>query len=228
MTASTLNCLDGLIHGMELRERIAESMGTYSKADFARAIGVSGSAVTFWLNGDTKSLKAQVAQKMEVITGYRADWIINGRLPKRVSNVEAGPDIRGKLPLISKVQAGNWDEAYDNFQPGDAERWMACSVRHSASSYVLRVTGDSMTAPSGNARSYPNGCYVFVDPELRNPSNGDRVIAKLAGDGEDSVTFKVYKKEDGRQWLQPLNPSHEPIRDEFTILGKVIGKWEDE
>lgn len=56
--------------------------------------------------------------------------------------------------------------------------------------------------------------------------NGERVVARLNGSNE--VTFKVYKNEDGRQWLQPLNPSHEPIREPFSVIGLVIGKWEDE
>ena len=82
-----------------------------------------------------------------------------------------------------------------------------------------------MTAPTGNARTYPEGCLIFVDPERRAPVNGDRIVACLAGSNE--VTFKVFKDEDGRRWLQPLNPSHEPIRQSFKVLGTVIGKWED-
>lgn len=82
-----------------------------------------------------------------------------------------------------------------------------------------------MTAPSGNARTYPEGCFIFVDPERRSPVNGDRIVACLVGSNE--VTFKVFKDEDGRRWLQPLNPSHEPIREPFKVLGTVIGKWED-
>lgn len=82
-----------------------------------------------------------------------------------------------------------------------------------------------MTAPTGNSRTYPEGCIIFVDPEKRSPLNGDRVVACL--DDSNEVTFKVYKNEDGRQWLQPLNPSHEPIRDRFKIVGTVLGKWED-
>lgn len=82
-----------------------------------------------------------------------------------------------------------------------------------------------MTAPTGNARTYPEGCLIFVDPERRSPVNGDRIVACLEGCNE--VTFKVFKDEDGRRWLQPLNPSHEPIRKPFKVLGTVIGKWED-
>lgn len=142
-----------------------------------------------------------------------------------IENTEQGPDLRGKVPLISWVQAGEWCNAADPHLPGQADRWMDCPVNHSSGTFALRVRGDSMTAPSGNSRTYPEGCFIFVDPEKRTPDNGDRVVACLTG--TDEVTFKVYKNEDGRQWLQPLNPSHEPIREKFHILGTVLGKWED-
>ena len=83
-----------------------------------------------------------------------------------------------------------------------------------------------MTAPHGMGRSYPEGCIIFVDPLKKSPVNGARIIAKLSG--TDEVTFKTFKQEDGRTWLQPINTSHEPIRDPFRVLGTVIGKWEDE
>jgi SOS-response transcriptional repressor LexA len=142
------------------------------------------------------------------------------------ANTEPGPDIRGLVPLISWVQAGAWCEAIDPFHPGEAEDWLPCPAAHSSSSFALRVRGDSMTAPHGNTRTYPEGCIIFVDPARKTPVNGERVVACLEHKRE--VTFKVYKNEDGRQWLHPLNPSHEPIRDRFHILGTVIGKWEPE
>lgn len=141
------------------------------------------------------------------------------------SNVSPGPNQIRMLPLISWIRAGKGDVANDYLQPGDAEGWYASPKAMSASSYVLRVRGDSMTAPSGAKRSYPEGSLIYVDPEKRAPNNGDRIIAKL--DGTDEVTFKVYKNEDGRQWLMPLNPQHEPIREEFKVLGTVIGMWVD-
>ena len=145
---------------------------------------------------------------------------------KTLNGLDEGPRVRGLVPLISWVQAGSWCGAVDTFSPGDAETWLPCIAGHSEGAYALRVRGDSMTAPGGNSRTYPQGCVIFIDPLKKAPNNGDRVIAKLCG--TDEVTFKIYKNEDGRQWLQPLNPSHEPIRDEFTVLGTVIGKWEDE
>jgi SOS-response transcriptional repressor LexA len=142
-----------------------------------------------------------------------------------LANVEAGPVLRGQVPLISWVRAGEWCEASEPLARADVERWMDCPVSHSAGTYALRVRGDSMTAPSGAARSYPEGSFIFVDPERRSPVNGERVVACLKDSNE--VTFKVYKNEDGKQWLMPLNPLHEPIREKFHILGTVLGKWED-
>lgn len=145
-------------------------------------------------------------------------------LMSETENVTSVEKKFGVVPLISWVKAGDWMEAADPLQPGDAEKWLPCPVNHGSRAFALRVRGDSMTAPYG--RTYPEGCIIFVDPERRSPINGERIIAKLSG--TDEVTFKVYKEEDGRLWLQPLNPSHLPIREAFKVLGTVIGKWEDE
>jgi len=159
--------------------------------------------------------------------GVRVEWLARGEEPMTHVNVEPAPERKGgDVPLISWVQAGDWNGAADPLQPGDAEAWLTCPRAHSSRTYALRVRGDSMTAPHGNLRTYPEGCIIFVDPERRMPVNGERIVAKLSG--TDEVTFKVYKNEDGRQWLQPLNHTHPPIRDEFRVLGTVIGKWEDE
>ena len=211
---------------MTLAKRIYEAMGEKSPADIARATKRSESAVSQWLDGTTKSLKGETAAMLEMATGYRAAWLISGKGAKTLNGLDEGPRVRGLVPLISWVQAGSWCGAVNTFSPGDAETWLPCIAGHSEGAYALRVRGDSMTAPGGNSRTYPQGCVIFIDPLKKAPNNGDRVIAKLCG--TDEVTFKIYKNEDGRQWLQPLNPSHEPIRDEFTVLGTVIGKWEDE
>jgi transcriptional regulator with XRE-family HTH domain len=74
---------------MPLKDRIAEAIEgadpPRSKADIARACGVTNAAVTHWLNGDTTSLKADTALALEGATGYRALWILTGRGTKKAS-----------------------------------------------------------------------------------------------------------------------------------------------
>ena len=211
---------------MALSDRITEAILGSGKrpAEVARAIGRTPSAISQLMDGTTKSLKAETAERLQLVTGYRSAWLVNGKGPKLAANTEPGPSLYAEVPVISWVKAGSWEGASDPLQPGDAERWLPCPVRHGPSTFALNVRGDSMTATFG--RSYPAGCVIFVDPDLRSPVNGQRIIAKL--DGSDDATFKVFKEEDGRRWLQPLNTSHEPIRDEFRVIGTVIGKWEDE
>src|SRR6218665_911446 len=74
------------------------------------------------------------------------------------SNVEATQGSRGDVPLISGVAASDWCEAGDPYPPGVAEEWLPCPARHSKGTFALRVRGDSMTAPHGNTRTYPEGC----------------------------------------------------------------------
>lgn len=221
---------------MALSDRIRAALANgpgLSQSGLAKACGISRASVNAWVNGKTDSIDGKFLTTAASYLGVSAHWLSIGEGPMRPgagetathANTSPGPDIRGKVPLISWVQAGEWCNAVDPHPPGQADRWMDCPVNHGNSTFALRVRGDSMTAPHGNSRTYPEGCFIFVDPEKRTPVNGDRVVACL--NGTDEVTFKVYKNEDGRQWLQPLNPSHEPIRENFHILGTVLGKWED-
>ncbi|MDH0494118.1 LexA family protein [Comamonas aquatica] len=216
---------------MSLSDRltIAMSRAGITQAELARLCGVKPPSVNGWLSGKSKFLRGENLLQAANALKVNQQWLATGEgpmsNPSSHSNLEPGPNLRGKVPLVSWVQAGAWCEAVYTTHVTEAERWMDCPVAHSSQTFALRVRGDSMTAPSGAARTYPEGCFIFVDPERKNPVNGDRVVACLLDANE--VTFKVYKNEDGRQWLQPLNPTHEPIREPFRVLGTVLGKWED-
>jgi hypothetical protein len=67
---------------LTLADRIKEAFGNRKPAEIARAVKRSKGAVTQWLDGTTKSLKADTADAMETATGYRAAWIISGKGPK--------------------------------------------------------------------------------------------------------------------------------------------------
>ena len=193
----------------------------------ADALNMAPTIVSNWAK---RGVSAKGAASIQAALGISASYILEGTGNEMVrgymiENVAPAPPMRGKVPLISWVKAGEFCKAEDPFLPGDADHWFDCPVFHSENTFALRVRGDSMTAPSGAGRTYPEGCIIFVDPLKRSPNNGDRVIACL--EGSDEVTFKVYKNEDGKQWLMPLNPQHEPIREHFSVLGTILGKWED-
>ena len=78
---------------MTLAERIKEAMGTRTPAELARAAKVTPAAVTQWLDGTTKSLKAEKAALLEAETGYRAGWIVTGRGPKRLTDTGEPTDM---------------------------------------------------------------------------------------------------------------------------------------
>lgn len=159
----------------------------------------------------------------------RSAWVNNliKTVPAPIdANVEDGPDIRGRLPLISWVQAGNWAEVVDNFQVGDAEDWIPCPFNHGANSFVLRVVGESMFDPSG-PKSYSDGEFIAVDPN-REPTNRSMVVVRV--DHDDRATFKQLLLDgEGTMMLRALNPNW-PNRlitmpPGSQIVGVVIGKW---
>lgn len=163
------------------------------------------------------------------------NWESRLRLPERSlvspvavmhsTNVSPGPEGITLVPLISSVQAGEWCEIIDNFQPGDAEDWLPCPERHGPHTFCLKVDGQSMSNP-GSKPSYDEGDVIFVDPD-KAAQSGDRVVVRL--EGQKKATFKQYLEEDGRKLLKALNPDWKPryidINGEATVCGVVIGKW---
>lgn len=78
---------------MELKDRIREAMvgAGLKKLQFAKAIGVSSGAVTQWLDGTTKSLKAVTAARMQQVTGFSSAWIISGKGSKLAIEIQLRP-----------------------------------------------------------------------------------------------------------------------------------------
>jgi SOS-response transcriptional repressor LexA len=155
---------------------VAEFGGVTS---IASAIKRSPSQVSQWLNSspDSRTQKPRTisnasARYIEQQCLLKHGWMdhpIDGSEPKKLAahapaNIEPGPDIRGAVPLISWVQAGDWSSIVDNFAPGDAEEWFPCPVSHGPRTYVLRVRGESMHNPHVRP-SFADGDLIFVDPD---------------------------------------------------------------
>ncbi len=105
---SPLTDLSGLICAMHLKDRIKEALdgAGISAADLARATKSTNAAVTFWLNGATKTLKGEKAAMIELATGYNAQWIISGKGEKKVAT--ATVNITAPSPtLVATGSASN-------------------------------------------------------------------------------------------------------------------------
>lgn len=121
--------------------------------------------------------------------------------------------LRRKVPLISLVAAGNWSESVDNFQPGNADEWIATTIQVKQHTYALRVQGDSMEP------RFPNGAIIIVEPE-DEARNGSYVIVRQNG---SEATFKQLIYDGGQAYLKPLNDRY-PImqmRPDAVICGVV-------
>ncbi len=134
-----------------------------------------------------------------------------------------------EYPLFTSVQAGVFTET-DSFTERDIKDWVSTTKKASNKAFWLEVAGHSMTAPQGSKPSFPEGMLILVDPE-EPVEPGDYCVAGIHSDSE--VTFKRYVREDGKDWLEPLNhnPRYQSIEcDEFCrIIGKVVkSQWPDD
>lgn len=127
-------------------------------------------------------------------------------------NVEDGPELTGRVPLISWVQAGAWQDVIDNLQPGQGER-IATTWPARAHTFALRVRGDSMEP------KFPDGCIIIVEPD-DTAAHGNYVIVRQNG---DEATFKQLISDGGTWLLKPLNPRYPilPMSDDSVIVGVV-------
>lgn len=196
-----------------------------TQVDLATLCNIQPPSVNDWESGKTRSLKGT-----SLIAAARAlrvdpEWITTGHPESAVKNAVAGPAIRGRVPLISWVQAGEWSQVEDPYAAGEAAQWLACPNGHGPRTYCLLVRGQSMLNPAGR-HSYAEGDVIFVDPD-KPAVSGSRVIVRL--DDRQDATFKQLIIEDGRQYLKALNPAWPEsiieVSENATVCGVVIGKW---
>lgn len=156
---------------------------------------------------------------MAHIFGVNEKWLRTGLGDKYInqSNVAAGPDVTGELPLISWVQAGAWSQTEDPYQMGQAERLLPAPAKCSDRSYILRVRGASMEP------EYRDGELIYVDPS-REPKHNDDVVVRL--NNSNDATFKRLQIDGDRKYLIALNKQYPdpiiPLDEEAVICGVVF------
>ena len=133
-------------------------------------------------------------------------------------NISPGSPVIKKIPVISWVRAGEWQDIDDQFHPGDADDWIHTTATSHPNAFALVVRGDSMEP------LFLEGETIIVDPG-REAINGSYVIAK---NGDNEATFKQLVVDGPNVYLRPLNTELYKQWDmtgvEFRIIGVVVAK----
>lgn len=171
----------------ELSTRIKEALTGSGKtqAQIARELGKTPGAVSHWITGETKSLKAETAAALERVTGYSATWIATGRgskmagEPANIAPAEIGARL---IPLLDYVQAGAWTST-QNIDLSEVSEWLTSDIEARGEVFALEIRGESMTP------EFAEGDRVVIDTGIR-AQPGDYVVAQQAG---GKATFKKYR-----------------------------------
>ena len=194
---------------MSIHKRIRErrlAKGLKSHQALAELVGVAWQTVQQWeKDGGTAPNRSRIDKVAEVL-GVTVEWLRTGQGSAEPGNIEPGPTIKSdrEYPLISWVEAGQWTELCDNFQPGSAEEWKPCHKDLGECGYVLRVKGFSMTAGDGASLTFPEGILLYVNPDAE-PLPGKYVIVRRKNSSE--ATFKKLTMVDGEPYLEAINPN---------------------
>jgi SOS-response transcriptional repressor LexA len=186
-----------------LAELIRESFDG-KQARFADAMEFEPSFVSRLLSttSSAKNIGNNLARQIERKGSKPEHWLDVDHTTMREGrasyNVDAGPEIRGRVPLISWVQAGNFNTVVDNHQVGQADEWIETTVPIRRHTFALRVKGDSMRNPSGDEPTFPDGSVIVCEPDAVSDLDSmvrSLVIVKRTRD--DEATFKQLVKDAG-------------------------------
>ena len=164
-----------------------------NQSEMARFIGVSPQAVQKWISGESEPRGKNLRLASEFLGVPEAIL----KYGEGHGNALPGPELRGRLPLINWVRAGDLCEPSETIHPSDAEEWIDCPVPHSKRAYCLRVSGDSMDGEGG----YRDGEIIFVDPEVAATPGRDVVVRTEDG----KTTFKRLKQDTEGLYLFGIN-----------------------
>lgn len=109
------------------------------------------------------------------------------------------PQNKYRIPVISWVQAGHWQDIFHDPNNMDNLEWIETTYRPRRYTYALKVVGDSMN------KKFPEGCYIIVEPE-EAPYDKSYIIALLPD--YTKATFKQLVDDESGKYLKPLNDKY--------------------
>lgn len=216
---------------VEYKDRLQHAMALrgVGKQQLADALSVSYQAVRKVLLGLSGAFNAENNAKAAAFLRVRPDWLAAGMgdmEAQQASNVAPTAIGMTSIPVISYIQAGQWNEVVDPYQPGDGDETIYTDQAVSANTFALRIRGDSMYR-ADSPDSFSEGDLVIIDPNVQ-PRPGEYVAAKNC---DQEATFKKYRPRglnaQGVEYFElvPLNPDYETMRSDLqpiTIIGTMI------
>lgn len=205
---------------MVFNERLKQRMRELDikAVDIAKRLKVSKGTVSQWVNGISEPGGVNAAALANMLR-CNVTWLMQGKgAPDKLVELELGPDLRGRAPLISWIQAGSWLEM-EIREPTNDMQYYPHTANVGMNAFALRVVGDSMTSLTGG-KSIPEGSVVIVDPDTQ-PEHGKVVIARL--DDSCEATMKQLIIDGGIRYLKPFNHTYPmmTINGNCTIIGVV-------
>lgn len=192
------------------RIAFARSEAGMTQQALADQIKVSRPAIAQWEKGRT-SPSAENLRNVARATGMPLIYFFTGEIGQPLS---PPPAIQSSVPVISWVQAGEWNEA-----PVTSHDFETCPRPPNCgpSTFALRVQGESMI------EKYEPGVLIFVDPDVE-PLSGDDVVVICEQHGNAEATFKRYLIEPGSgPVLKVLNRNWQQQYMQLTPDCRVVG-----
>lgn len=158
---------------MALKDRIQALIDAgFRKSELAKAAGKSPAAVTHWLNGETKEIKADSAAGLQALTGFSSIWISEGRGPKKIGAatdpagiIQSGLEVNQPIAHVQQAPAAIKEVALSpnammlaqwlDDMPDDIEKFMAFTECMAAITRRLGSAGssESHARPDAGERS---------------------------------------------------------------------------
>ncbi|WP_069086579.1 LexA family transcriptional regulator [Pseudomonas sp. TCU-HL1] len=212
---------------MQQNERISRAiqLSGKRKREIADECGVAPSAITQWINGETKALKAESVFALAKATGFRAEWLANGTGPEREDEPSAaspGPSsdsmqVRtGSVPVVGKAMLSPEGYFEDVGYPVECNMGFLNIDSSDLEAYGLMVVGNSM-----NPR-IKNNEFVLVEPS-KDYVAGDEVLVKTTK-GRAMIKEFIYYR-DGQYRFDSVNTDCEPIfiREDEVVAVQYVG-----
>lgn len=229
---------------MSLQDRIQEIVAAgFTPSDLARAAGKTAASVTFWLNGQTKSIKGDSAAGIEKLTGYSAAWIATGKGQKMAGTppallgkpvralAEVDDSVEGQVHVPLLANAGSMgtgnDLLHDDVLVGHialSETWVARRLQPTSQNALrfIHAYGDSMSP------TFEDGDVLLVDTGMRDPKAIDGVYVMAANDR--LYVKRVRQRLDGSVEISSDNANVKTVDvlnggSAIDVLGRVVWCW---